>query len=126
MFPVFKPVFNKGARSNVENYKCIAKLPTIAKFFEHLVNVKLLDLVRDKISTNQHGIMKGRSATSNLSEFIHFVQTGLNEDAKVDLAYFDFVKAFDRVDHNILIHKLGAFGLLTTSLNGSVRALPRG
>jgi hypothetical protein len=46
------PVFKKGARSRIENYRCIAKLPTIAKFFEHLVNQQLLQLVGDQQINN--------------------------------------------------------------------------
>jgi len=105
------PIFKKGARSDIANYRCIAKLPTIAKFFEHLVNVKLWDIVRDNITPQQHGFMKGRSSASNLSEFIYFVRNGLNYKAQVDVLYTDFSKAFDRVDHNALIQKLRAFNL---------------
>ena len=105
------PIFKKGARSDIENYRCIAKLPTIAKFFEHLVNVNLLEIVRDRISLNQHGFMKGRSTASNLTEFVYYAQSGLNVGAQVDVLYTDFTKAFDRVDHNILIHKLRSFNL---------------
>lgn len=46
------PIFKKGARSNIENYRCIAKLQTIAKFFEYLVNLKLLNWS----TTNWHAI----------------------------------------------------------------------
>ena len=105
------PVFKKGARSNIENYRCIAKLPTIAKLFERLVNVNLLELVRDRITPKQHGFMKGRSTSSNLSELTYYIQSGLNIGAQVDLKGYDFVKAFDQVDHNILIGKLIAYNL---------------
>ena len=89
------PVFKKGARSNVRNYRCIAKLQTIAKFFEHLVNVKLLALVSDKITINQHGFMRSRSTASNLSEFIYYAQKSLNSGYQVDVLYTDFSSAFD-------------------------------
>lgn len=100
------PIFKKGARSNIKNYRCIAKLQTIAKFFEYLVNVKLLELVHDKIACNQHGFMRSRSTTSNLAEFIYFAQKCLNSGHQVDVLYTDFSKAFDRVDHKKLIAKL--------------------
>ena len=111
------PIFKKGARSNVENYRCIAKLPTIAKFFEHLVNVKLLQSVHSQITLSQHGFMKGRSCASNLLEFTHFVQSGLNKGHQIDILYTDFSKAFDRVDHRILVNKLAKFGLPANMLN---------
>lgn len=65
-------IFKKGARSKIENYRCIAKLQTLPKFFEHLVNVKLLAQVHDKITCNQHGFMKSRSTASNLTEFTYY------------------------------------------------------
>ena len=105
------PIFKKGARSDIGNYRCIAKLPTIAKFFEHLVNVNLLETVRDRISPKQHGFMKGRSTATNLTEFVYYARSGLNTKAQVDVLYTDFTKAFDRVDHGILIQKLSAFNL---------------
>ena len=105
------PIFKKGARSKIENYRCIAKLQTVAKFFEHLVNVKLLSLVQDKITKKQHGFMKSRSTASNLTEFTYYAQRGKNSGAQVDVLYTDFSKAFDRVDHKGLILKLRSFNL---------------
>src|SRR3978361_123029 len=55
--------------------------------------------------------MKGRSTSSNLNELTYYIQSGLNTGAQVDLKGYDFVKAFDQVDHNILIGKLNAFNL---------------
>lgn len=105
------PIFKKGARSKIENYRCIAKLQTVAKFFEHLVNVKLLTLVHDKIALNQHGFMRSRSTASNLTEFVYFAQKSLNSGSQVDVLYTDFSKAFDRVSHDKLIAKLSQFNL---------------
>lgn len=105
------PVFKKGARSNIKNYRCIAKLQTIAKFFEHLVNVKLLELVHDKITRNQHGFIRSRSTTSNLAEFVYYVQKSLNSGHQVDVLYTDFSKSFDRANHRKSIAKLRSFNL---------------
>lgn len=100
------PVFKKGSRSNVENDRCIAKLPTIAKFFEYLINLKLTMMVANEIVPQQHGFMRGRSTSSNLLEFIHFSIKALNENKQVDVLYTDFSKAFDKVDHSIHTCKL--------------------
>lgn len=48
------PIFKKGSRSNIENYRCISKLLTIVKFFEYLISLKLKEMVADKISPQQH------------------------------------------------------------------------
>jgi len=46
----------------------LANLPTIAKFFERLVNVKFTELIDDFIIPQQHGFMKNRSTATNLME----------------------------------------------------------
>lgn len=111
------PVFKKGARSRIENYRCIAKLPTIAKFFEHLINRQLLQLVGHQLSKNQHGFMKSRSTATNLSEFIHYVNKGRSIGARTDVLYTDFKAAFDRLRHAIFIKKLHTFGIPLNLIN---------
>lgn len=103
------PIFKKGARSSVENYRCIAKLQTIAKFFEHCVNILLVKIISPKISSHQHGFMKHRSTTTNLMDLTHYSMNGLSETNRVDVVNLDFSKAFDRVDRNILMRKLATF-----------------
>lgn len=102
------PIFKKGSRSNVENYRCIAKLPTIAKFFERLVNIKLNEMVAHRIAPQQHGFSKKRSTVTNLMEFTNFA---FKNHRQVDVLYNDYEKAFDRVNHNILISKLNKLNL---------------
>lgn len=106
-----RPIFKKGLKSNVENYRCIAKLPTVAKFFERLVNIKLMEIVRAKIVPNQHGFMSNRSTGTNLMEFSYFCQTGMRNGNQIDVLYTDFAKAFDRVNHKILIGKIRQWNL---------------
>ena len=105
------PIFKKGARSNIENYRCIAKLPTIGKFFEHLVNTQLIKMVENQITPRQFGFMKHRSTTGNLMEFVTYAKMGLSSKAQVDVLYTDFSKAFDRVNHKILLNKLSNFNI---------------
>lgn len=101
-----RPIFKSGSRTRVENYRCIAKLPTIAKFFEKLVNQRLTQLVEGKIINHQHGFMKKRSTVTNLLEFTCFASKALAKGAQVDVLYTDFAKAFDKVNHAKLIEKL--------------------
>lgn len=103
------PIHKKGSRSNIENYRCIAKLPTIAKFFEHLVNMELTKMVEKDIVHNQHGFMKRKSTNTNLMEFVNFCHKAMLNGSQVDVLYTDFSKAFDRVNHSILREKLNMF-----------------
>lgn len=104
-----KPIFKKGSRANGKNHRSIAKLQTIAKFFEHCVNVNFMRIVRPFISPNQHGFMKRRSTSTNLMDFIHYSINGLKACNRVDVLYLDFSKAFDRVNYSILLGKLLSF-----------------
>lgn len=55
--------------------------------------------------------MMGRSTSSNLLEFLHFATKEIHENNQVDVLYTDFSKAFDLVDHTILVSKLHNFNL---------------
>ncbi|RYE05026.1 MAG: hypothetical protein EOP33_07750, partial [Rickettsiaceae bacterium] len=103
-----RPIFKKGARSDVENYRCIAKLPTVAKFFERIITLKLKNIIGHHIIPQQHGFMENRSTATSLMEFIHFVK---KNKGQVDVLYTDFRKAFDKVNHRILLEKLRKLGL---------------
>lgn len=65
----------------------------------------------DLMSSSQHGFRKGRSCLSNLLAHYDWLLQGLAEGGNVDVVYLDFSKAFGRVDHGILLHKLKAMGI---------------
>ena len=61
------PIYKKGNRSDVGNYRCIAKLPAIAKLFESLVFDEIKPILEPIFQKQQHGFLKGRSTVTNLS-----------------------------------------------------------
>lgn len=63
------------------------------------------------ISINQHGFMRGRSTVTNLTCLTQFLCESLDKRCQVDVVYTDFSKAFDRLDHYLLLKKLESFGL---------------
>jgi hypothetical protein len=66
--------------------------------------------VRNTISEFQHGFVSDRSTVTNLCSFTQCVAECFDARLQVE-AYTDFSKAFDRLDHSILLSKLREFGL---------------
>jgi fibrillarin-like rRNA methylase len=54
----------------------------------------------------QHGFRKGRSCETQLIEFVDDISKNLQEGRQTDILIMDFAKAFDKVNHSLLIHKL--------------------
>ena len=104
------PLHKSGSRNDVTNYRGIAKLSVIPKLFEHIVSDQLSLSITNYISTKQHGFLKGRSIVTNLLEFTTKIMDSFNNGFQTDVIYTDFSKAFDTVNHTLLIKKLSLLG----------------
>jgi hypothetical protein len=105
------PIHKKGSKSKIDNYRPISILNTMGKLFESIIFTHIYPVVCRGISDRQHGFLKSRSTVSNLSYFTNFVITEMEGGGQVDVIYTDFEKAFDRVDHAILLLKLQVLGI---------------
>lgn len=110
-------LFKSGSRKNAANYRGVAILPTIAKVFESIVCCILTKELREHISEFQHGFISGRSTSSNLMIFANYARNVMESGFQVDCIYTDFSKAFDRVQHDVLIAKLSKLGIHSSLLN---------
>ena len=63
------------------------------------------------INDAQHGFPHGRSCVSQLLTTLHPIGQVLNNNIQMDVIFLDFVKAFDSVDHGILLAKLGRYSI---------------
>jgi hypothetical protein len=59
----------------------------------------------------QHGFRKERSCETQLIEFIDDVTSNIEKSVQTDILIMDFSKAFDKVSHNLLTHKLSHYGI---------------
>jgi hypothetical protein len=100
------PVHKKGSRANVENYRPISLTSIVVKQYEKFVRAKLMSLCRDLITPNQHGFLPRKSCTTQMVEFTDSLAVSLNSNCRIDSIYFDFMKAFDSVNHDIILYKL--------------------
>ena len=104
------PIFKKGDRLRFENYRPISVLSAPAKVFELIIHRYVYNHCQRFFINQQHGFRPTRSVVSNLLCFTNFVGKSLDSSIQVDVIYTDFEKAFDRVDHSILIKKLFHYG----------------
>ena len=100
------PVHKKGAKDHVENYRPISLLPIVSKVFEHCVLNSIRFHLYQVISPKQHGFCTRRSCITNLLEALDHIGSLLDSGSQVDTIYLDMSKAFDKVSHRRLIHKL--------------------
>ena len=102
------PIHKKGSKENIENYRPISLTSLIMKTFERLIKQELLYKTMHILDDRQHGFLGDRSCTTNMINFIDSVTLSLNDCStiSVDIIYFDFAKAFDSVNHDLILKKL--------------------
>ena len=59
----------------------------------------------------QHGFRSKRSCETQLLGFVDDIQRNMSGNKQTDVIIMDFAKAFDKVDHNSLSHKLEHYGI---------------
>lgn len=99
------PILKKGDPSLVENYRGISILCNFSKVFEIILHKHLYTKIKNGLSIYQHGFYSKRSCMTNLCSFSAYVCDALNNRRQVDVIYTDFRKAFDQIDHHILLQK---------------------
>lgn len=110
----------KVANANlVSSYRPISITPTPIKILEKLIRDKIVNWLgkRKVIPPEQHGFTSGASTVTQLADCVFDWNCALNEGHSVDVIYFDLSKAFDKVCHLKLLHKLNHIGIRGTLLN---------
>ena len=102
------PIHKNGNNREVTNYRPIAILSAIEKVFEKIVYNSLYQFISPKLSSSQHGFLKGKSTVTNLLEQTTYLFEALDQRTQVDVLFADMSKGFDKVN---LLQKLSIFGV---------------
>ena len=107
------PFYKNGSRKIPGNYRPIALMPIAAKIMETIIDDSIRKFVytNQKLSVHQHGFSKGKSVITNLLTSLDDWTKSIDEGLKLDAIYFDISKAFDTVNHNLLLIKLRSTGI---------------
>ena len=107
------PLFKKGNRALAENFRPISKTSHIIKTHERVLRNKLVSYFEcnSLFSLNQHGFRAGRSTLTQLLQHFDSINEGLVNNIDTDSIYLDYEKAFDKVDHSLLLAKLSRYQL---------------
>lgn len=105
------PVLKNESKNSVTNYRPISKLNILSKLFEKLLYSHFYLHLEPLFLLEQYGFLRKRSTETNLLAFVHFLSESFDTQTQVDVIYTDFSKAFDRLNHCILIQKLAHSGI---------------
>lgn len=113
------PIFKKENKSQASNYRPISLTSHFIKIFERILRDKLIDHLEENnlITPQQHGFRRYRSTLTQLLHHFDLILQILEANVNADTLYLDLSKAFDKVNHQILIHKLEQMKITGKILN---------
>ena len=107
------PIFKKGEHYDPANYRPVSLTSVPCKILEHIITSALTRHMEGNgiLCPEQHGFRKTRSCETQLLEFTGELFETMEGGNQADILILDFAKAFDRVNHSLLIHKLQHYGI---------------
>ena len=100
-----------------ENYRPVSILTNISKVYEKLLYNQLYSYFDNILSPNQCGFRKGHSAQQCLLVMIEKFKESIDKGHQFGALLTDLSKAFDCIDHKLLIAKLYSYGISLSSIN---------
>lgn len=101
------PVFKNGDANNVSNYRPISLLPIVSKILEKIISTQLTRYLEDNdlLSNCQHGFRPRLSTETALSVITDAIYNNMDQRRISLLTLCDLSKAFDSVNHTVLLDK---------------------
>ena len=113
------PIHKQGIKTEVTNYRPISILPFFSKLFEKVMYDRLLLYIKQKnlLYPLQHGFQPGHSTSMSLLDIQDKITMAMDKNEYSMGIFLDLAKAFDTVDHKILLAKLEHYGIRGNALN---------
>ncbi|KXJ15113.1 putative RNA-directed DNA polymerase from transposon X-element [Exaiptasia diaphana] len=107
------PVYKAGTKSDPNNYRPISVVPIVAKIFEKLVHNQLYRYLatNNLLANNQSGFRSLHSTLTALIDANNSWCVNIDKGLINGVVFIDLKKAFDTIDHKILIQKLKVYGI---------------
>ena len=107
------PIHKANSKLALTNYRPISVLPVLSKLLEQLIYKRLSNFL-DKnkiIYDHQFGFQKKKSTSTAVLDIYSKLIDSIEQKKNLMLVFLDFAKAFDTVNHDILLNKLECYGI---------------
>ena len=105
------PIHKNESKEPADNYPLISLLSIVSKVLGRCVFRTMYNLIKNLIKKLQHGFLKNRPCVTQLLSVLHSIGEYLDQNTQTDVVNLGFTIAFDTADHQILLAKLGAYGV---------------
>ena len=113
-----QPIPKEGDPLDPGNWRPITILPLPSNLLEKAIHYQIVSFLDEQelLSRNQHGFRKGKSTSSAIMELTRKLFSNYNQNLNTSCVFIDYKKAFETLDHKILLKKLARFGFDRNSL----------
>ena len=111
------PLHKKEDPLKKENYRPVSLLPHVSKVFERIIYKQINIYMQDKLSKHITGFRKSHGTQHSLMTMLEKWKSALDKGENICVLFMDLSKAFDTINHDLLLAKLKAYGFSINALD---------